>query len=255
MKIKKCSKCKKNKSLNDFDKNKNEKDGFHCHCKECKKKYRRKNNVVIKEWRTSHKDFVKEYNKKWREENLEKKKKSSKEWYRNNKEKVLSGAGIWAKENPEKRKRINKKYYEKNIVKIKEFHKEYAIKNKNKLNFYKRERMRNNLQVRFKSNIRCLIRQRLKKRLISKNGKSTFDFLPYTVNELKQHLENLFEPWMNWGNWGIGNGKWNIDHKVPDSNFNYKSVDDEGFQKCWALKNLRPLDAIENIKKSDKVIN
>ena len=33
MKNKKCSKCKKVKLLSDFDKKKNEEDGFHSHCK------------------------------------------------------------------------------------------------------------------------------------------------------------------------------------------------------------------------------
>lgn len=90
--------------------------------------------------------------------------------------------------------------------------------------------------------------------MLSKEGKTTWSFLPYTVDELIRHLENLFEPWMNWDNWGIGKGKWNIDHKKPDSLFNYKSVEDEEFQKCWALENLQPLDAIENIKKGNKIL-
>ena len=45
-----------------------------------------------------------------------------------------------------------------------------------------------------------------------------------------------------------------IDHIRPDSSFDYKSVEDKEFQKCWALGNLRPLDAIKNIKKSSKII-
>lgn len=28
-------------------------------------------------------------------------------------------------------------------------------------------------------------------------------------------------------------------------------MDDENFQKCWALENLRPFDSIENIKKGN----
>jgi hypothetical protein len=59
---------------------------------------------------------------------------------------------------------------------------------------------------------------------------------------------------MNWDNWGSGKGKWNIDHRKPDSLFNYKSIEDEEFQECWALSNLQPLDAMENIKKSNKII-
>jgi len=57
---------------------------------------------------------------------------------------------------------------------------------------------------------------------------------------------------MNWNNYGRGKGKWTIDHIKPVSKFNYKSVNDEEFQRCWALKNLRPLEYIKNIKKSNK---
>ena len=254
MKNKKCSKCKKVKLLSDFDKNKNEEDGFHSHCKECKKEYRKRNSIMIKEWRMSHKSYSKKYNKDWARKNSKKKKESRKEWYFKNKEKVLKENKKWVKENPEKIKVYSKRYYEKNSVKVKESRKRYAIKNRDKLSLYRNERLKNNLQVRLKSNVSCLIRQRLKRNSISKKGKSTWDFLPYTVDELKQHLEKQFEPWMNWKNWGRGNGKWNIDHKIPDCSFNYASVDDEAFQKCWALENLHPMDAIENIKKGNKII-
>ena len=55
--------------------------------------------------------------------------------------------------------------------------------------------------------------------------------LPYSINELKTYSESLFEPWMNWGNWGRYTKKWNdedqttwrwnIDHIIPKSFFNY----------------------------------
>ena len=68
------------------------------------------------------------------------------------------------------------------------------------------------------------------------------------------HLEQRFEPWMNWDNYGVVTSKrdtWNIDHIVPDSAFVYTSVYDIEFQKCWALDNLQPLKAIDNIKKGN----
>jgi hypothetical protein len=60
---------------------------------------------------------------------------------------------------------------------------------------------------------------------------------------------------MNWENWGRaekGKLKWNIDHRAPKSSFNFTSSEDKEFKECWALENLQPLEAIENIKKSDK---
>jgi len=117
-----------------------------------------------------------------------------------------------------------------------------------------RQKMKTNVQFRIKTNISKLMYRRIRNRLLSKDGKSTFDILLYTVDELKEHLEYQFETWMSWKNWGVGKGKWNIDHIKPDSSFNYKSVEDKEFQECWALKNLRPLDAIKNIKKGNKIL-
>ena len=126
-------------------------------------------------------------------------------------------------------------------------------KNKNSKSGYHRQR-RNDPTFRLKLNISNSVRNVLKK---SKNGKSTFKYLPYTIQELKQHLEKQFEPWMTWENWGVYNAKtwddqssaswtWQLDHIVPHNLFNYQSVEDETFKKCWALENLRPLSGKQN---------
>jgi len=100
--------------------------------------------------------------------------------------------------------------------------------------------------------VRCAMKAnlvaRLKQRLINKNKKSTFDVLPYTVDELKIHLESKFEPWMTWDNYGL----WEIDHITPDSWFVYNSFEDKGFQDSWALENLQPLSKHDNCSKGNK---
>ena len=98
----------------------------------------------------------------------------------------------------------------------------------------------------------------LKRNAGSKKGNSSWDFLPYTVEELRAHLEGLFEPWMTWDNWGNyrktiwkndepNTWTWHIDHILPKSEFYYTSMEDLEFQKCWSLENLRPLSAKQNI--------
>lgn len=51
---------------------------------------------------------------------------------------------------------------------------------------------------------------------------------------------------MNWGNYG----KWHIDHIKPICSFKINSYEDQAFKECWALQNLRPLWALDNLKKS-----
>jgi hypothetical protein len=83
---------------------------------------------------------------------------------------------------------------------------------------------------------------------------SVWNVLPYTPQELKEHLESQFEDWMTWENYGNGKGNWNVDHIYPHSKLPYDSLEHPNFLKCWALDNLRPLCYIENIKKSNEII-
>lgn len=142
-------------------------------------------------------------------------------------------------------KEINKRWMESE--KGKKYHKEYSKSDKMKewMKEYKRNKRKNNLHYKLKCNISTLIGNRLRSRLSSKNWQSTFSFLPYTVDELKIHLENLFKSGMSWQNYG----DWHIDHIRPDCKFDYKNVEDEEFKRCWALENLQPLWAEENLSK------
>jgi hypothetical protein len=97
----------------------------------------------------------------------------------------------------------------------------------------------------------------------NKSGKSLNKYLSYTSKELKEHIESLFEPWMNWENWGtynlktwndnnVATWKWQIDHIIPHSSFKYNSMEDIEFKKCWALSNLRPYSAKQNLIDSNR---
>jgi predicted nucleic acid-binding Zn ribbon protein len=110
---------------------------------------------------------------------------------------------------------------------------------------------------KLRKNVSSMIARALKTADGSKNGHSIFDYLPYSLDELKEHLEKQFEDWMTWENYGRANVSadfWNIDHIVPQSKLIYGSMDHLNFQKCWDLNNLRPLEARENIKKLNKLL-
>ena len=220
-KLKQCSKCKKWKELLEFGKDKSRKDNLNDRCKKCYRK-------IGREWYKNNNEKIKKKRKKWRKNNPKKVRKWNKKYRKNNFEKVIKISREWKKNNSE---RVRKKA------------KEWKIK------AYK-----TNTQYKLKVVLSGSIKSKLKKRLYSKRGNPSFSFLPYTVDELKQHLENQFKEWMNWDNWGNKKGCWSIDHIMPDSSFKYKSAKDKEFQECWALKNLRPLDHIENIRKNNKII-
>lgn len=79
-----------------------------------------------------------------------------------------------------------------------------------------------------------------------KAGTSLARVLGYTAADLAKHIERQFVPGMSWENMG----EWEIDHIRPISSFDIKLKQDEAFQECWALANLRPLWRQENRAKS-----
>jgi hypothetical protein len=109
------------------------------------------------------------------------------------------------------------------------------------------KRRKESPQYRLRSNLSSLLAGRLK----SKNRKSTFDLLDFTLEELKTHLEKQFRNGMTWENYGY---YWHVDHKKPDCAFSYQSHIDSDFRECWALSNLQPLLKIENLCKGGRYV-
>lgn len=106
--------------------------------------------------------------------------------------------------------------------------------------------LKNCPQYRIRHNIASRIRGILKGEMRGHTVSRILRLCGYRIPELKAHLEKQFLPGMSWDNYGLGG--WHIDHIVPASSFD--QADDEQFATCWALANLRPTWAAENIQKS-----
>lgn len=163
-------------------------------------------------------------------------------------------------------------YRQNNLSKLLQYSRQYNKDNKDELkikkankiehyrsylkNYVKNKRINNN-EFKLRLYLSNSINIRLKSNHSSKNGKSYLTYLPYSIQELKQHLESKFEPWMSWQNHGRycsktwndldqSTWKWQIDHIIPASILPYSSMEEENFKKCWSLENLRPLSAKQN---------
>lgn len=145
---------------------------------------------------------------------------------------------IYRQENPEKVLKRHKKYRQKNPEKIKEINKRYINK-----------RLKSDPKFKLNKNFSNSIRNSLKAAGSSKKGRSWENLVGYNSQQLKEHLEKQFKPEMNWENHGT---YWHIDHKRPKSWFSYDSAEHPEFKKCWALENLQPLEAGNNIRKSNR---
>lgn len=86
---------------------------------------------------------------------------------------------------------------------------------------------------------------------IARDGRSPTaeQFLGYTMKELREHLERQFKRGMDWQK--FIDGKIHIDHIVPLSSFDLSDPDE--LRTAWAMTNLRPLWAEQNLRKSAKM--
>ena len=219
MDFKFCKKCNQEKPVCDFYKNSTKKSGFTSSCKECFAKYYRKNR-----------EKAKANNAKYRRENSEKIKSRRAKYYRENPEKIKAKNAKYRRENPEKIKELLAKYRRENREKIKEYLKKCY---KNDDNF----------------KIRVLLRGRILDSLKAQSAKKsnkTLELIGCSVNELWEHLEGQFTDGMTRQN----QGEWHIDHIKPCSAFDL--TDPKQQKECFNYKNLQPLWAQDNLKKSNK---
>lgn len=112
---------------------------------------------------------------------------------------------------------------------------------------YEKTVLRNIPSYRLNKSMSSLIWRALKE---NKNGNSWKQMVPYTLDELMNHLESQFKAGMSWDNYG----EWHVDHIIPRSKFSFKSHNDIEFLDCWGLHNLQPLWASENSSKSNKIL-
>ena len=204
------------------------------------------------------------------QENREKICKQKKEYYLKNQEKLQKIKRIYYQTHKVERAEYNRKYRQSHKEQMKEqkrryyqLHKEekkessrvyrkshilegkiYRNANRQRHNILARK-YRSTLKGQLDGSMGASIRQSLKGK---KAGMHWETLVGYTVKDLIKHLEILFDENMNWDNYG---SYWEIDHRKPKSLFKYETAEDPEFKKCWALKNLQPLEKIANIKKSN----
>lgn len=85
---------------------------------------------------------------------------------------------------------------------------------------------------------------RIFNRGVKKEGHS-HEQLGYSKQDLRLHLESFWEPGMSWENYGNRAHQWDIDHVKPLASFSLGTP----ASVVNALTNLRPLWALDNLKK------
>lgn len=285
-----CYKCKIEKSIDKFSQNISKRDGLSSECKKCvflyKRKYYRKNkeNIALKrkQYCEQNKKIISNNKKKYYENNKEvikikakayrqlpkikaKAKQYGKQYKKDNQKAIKIKAKIYnqipevkiaqkvysekyRKENKLAIQKKNKKYRENNKEVIKKRKRIYVRLPETKLLNNKRAKSRrdNELIYRLNGDIGSQIRKSLQG---NKAGRHWENLVGYTLEQLKKHLEKQFKDGMSWDN----RSEWHIDHIVPKSVFNFTKPEHRDFKRCWALKNLQPIWATDNLAKGAKI--
>ncbi len=218
--MKKCTRCGEFKLLSLFSFLIKRKKKYRSQCKQC-------NSLVNKEYRATHDFEIKNY----RSSRKQSAKITRRNYYNNHKMTELAN---------------NKNYVATNREEL-----------RNKRNQRQRIKRSTDRSFVLRKNISSSINRMLRQNGFSKSKNSCLEYLPFSIQELKISIENKFECWMTWENQGhfkkntwIDNDsstwKWQLDHIIPHSTFEYSSMDCDEFRKCWSLNNLRPLSAKQN---------
>lgn len=148
-----------------------------------------------------------------------------------------------------KRERARELYHEQKEISRKRAREKYAsMTPEQKESMYKRRKFlrESSPEVRMKDSMRNML-TRVLKFTGKKKSTRTENLLGYKKEDLVNHLESLFTPEMNWGNYA---SYWEIDHIKPLSSMIKAGIKDPSIIN--ALENLQPLTVKENREKWDR---
>jgi len=199
-----CTKCKKEKELISFPKDKQKSCGYRRECKNCCKQYKEKNKDVLK---TKQKIYIS-----------------------NNKEKIKQLKINYRNRNKEQVRLQKQKSYQKNKQKI--------LKRKNE---YTNQRKKTNPIFKLKCSIRTRIGNSFKqanKKNFTKNSK-TIEILGCDFQYFIDYISSKFTTGMSLENYG----KWHLDHIIPLATAKteldiIRLNHHTNFQPLWAKDNL-----------------
>lgn len=219
-------------------------------CRTCDNAYKRNYYGVL------NKDKTARTARAYRLKNREQFRESSRRYYQTHKEQVLAKNRRNASANLERNRERIKKYYWKNRDLIgKQKRARYAARiehnRKYARDWYKSNyvqilsRKRANPHYRIKTNIASRIAAALVRQSGMKAGR-TVELIGCSMPDLRLYLESRFGDNMTWQNYGT---YWHIDHIIPCALFDLTKPSHQ--RRCFHFSNMQPMEAAENIRKSD----
>lgn len=204
-------------------------------------------------YRAKHADRISAYLKDWRSKNPARAAEAVAKWRKEHPEYGTEKTRAWRIANPEKFVAQLRRREEKNRESLALYRKEY--RRKNAVSLKKKERIRKagyvrSPQWRAAQAVRNRIQMAIRLQGFRKAGK-TAELLGCDWATFATHIEKQFLPGMTWSNWGLFG--WHIDHLQPLSSVDLCDLEQQ--KKVCNFRNLRPLWAIDNLRKGKKIID
>lgn len=229
MNDKRCAKCKQNKAVTEFYRNRTKHDGRDAYCRPCRA-------IAAKQSRLANLEKRQERDRSWSAEHAEQRRAASRRYYARHKDKyraryerdraaLLEQQRRYREVNREKARATSRRWYHRN-----------PARGKQRLAADPQARLANALRKRLNMAVRrgC------------KAGSAVAD-LGCTIAALKVRFEAMFEPGMTWENYG----DWHIDHIVPLVTFDL--TDRQQLLRACHYTNLQPLWREANLRKGAKI--
>ena len=222
-------------------------------------------DMSIGEWRKLFKEFKSQLSAEDVKEFVRIKiNASSKAYYQENKEERNAHDRAYHQQNKEERNAASRAYYQQNKKERKVYNQAYHQQNKEERNAasrayrqkqdkeerraymaeYARNRRHKNPLYNFFCSIRSQAVRVVKQVGLGKKPTNTFKWVGCSPEQLKTHIESLFQEGMSWDNYGRRG--WHVDHIRPVSSFK-----PEEWEQINHYTNLQPLWAEDNYKKGD----
>jgi hypothetical protein len=116
-----------------------------------------------------------------------------------------------------------------------------------RINKWRNNKRKTSALYRLTERIRGQLKQAVKRRNFSQS-QSTIQYLGVKLKYFKKYLEHKFQEGMTWENFGK---VWHIDHIIPISMVDTSK--EENIKFVFHYRNLQPMFAKDNLKKSNKV--
>ena len=181
----------------------------------------------------ANKEAILDYRKKYYSANKEKIRKYQKEYNEANKEAIIEQQKMYKEANKEAIADYKKRYNEANKEAVIDYKKRY-------------DKQRKTTDPAFKliANLRTRHNRALR------GAASTTEGLGCDSNFFREHIENQWVVGMNWNNYGIGEGQWSLDHKLPLTLY---YTQPEPLPDLIHYTNMQPMWHVENVKKGSKI--